>query len=130
MLPSDVMTPWHYLVAAHEGDRHRDEARRHAHRRAILEARSTPPALSARPAPSASRLGPARTPRRSPLAWLQAAAADLRGQDHGLTDYPCRLPDGTLGRVSVVEVAGEWTMVCRVSRDAWTAGEPVVQDAA
>lgn len=35
--------------------------------------------------------------------------------DHSLTDYPCRLPDGTLGRVAVVRADGDWTLVCRVA---------------
>jgi hypothetical protein len=35
--------------------------------------------------------------------------------DHSLTDYPCRLPDGRLGRVAVVMQASDWTLVCRVA---------------
>jgi hypothetical protein len=110
MLPHDAITPWHYRVAAREHERHRDEARRHAHRRATLEAR------------------PARPPRPSPLARLRAAIPSRGAEDHGLTDYPCRLPDGTIGRVSVIEVDGEWTMVCRVAPNAGVAGDRLVQE--
>jgi hypothetical protein len=93
MHPNDAVTPWHYLAATHEAERHRDEARRHAHRRAILEARPAHPSI---------------------LARLRAALPNGGRLDHSLTDHPCRLANGTMGRVAVVQVAGEWTMVCRV----------------
>jgi hypothetical protein len=44
-----------------------------------------------------------------------AAWARTEESDHSLTDYPCRLPDGSLGRVAVVELNGDWTLVCRVA---------------
>jgi hypothetical protein len=36
-------------------------------------------------------------------------------RDHALTDYPCRLQDGSIGRVAVVLGDGEWTLVCRAA---------------
>ena len=49
-------------------------------------------------------------------AWAQggsALAADA--DDHSLTDYPCRLPNGSIGRVAVVLQGEEWALVCRVA---------------
>jgi hypothetical protein len=87
--------PLTWVVAATiEEDRHRGEARRHEHRRALLEAAA----------------------RRSPtLAGLRAAILHILRRDHSLTDYPCRLPDGRIGRVAVVLEGGEWLLVCRVA---------------
>lgn len=49
-------------------------------------------------------------------ARLAAATSDVAlRRRHSLTDYPCRLPNGSIGRVAVVMRAGEWTMVCRVA---------------
>jgi hypothetical protein len=31
---------------------------------------------------------------------------------HSMTDYPCRLPDGRMGRVAMREIDGEWEAVC------------------
>jgi hypothetical protein len=31
---------------------------------------------------------------------------------HSMTDYPCRLPDGRMGKVAIREVDGEWEAVC------------------
>jgi len=83
------------LAIAIDEDRHRDEERRHAHHHALLEARAERPSW---------------------LGRLEAAFANLvRRADHSLTDYPCRLPSGGIGRVAVVLSGGEWTMVCRVA---------------
>jgi hypothetical protein len=35
---------------------------------------------------------------------------------HSLTYAPCRLPDGSIGRVAVVLDGGAWTVVCSVAR--------------
>jgi hypothetical protein len=83
----------HLVAAAVEEDRHSGEARRHDHHRALLEARAARP---------------------SRLATLRAAVLNARRDRHALTDYPCRLPDGRIGRVAVVLDGGEWTLVCRV----------------
>lgn len=32
--------------------------------------------------------------------------------DHDLTDYACRLDDGSMGRVAIRESEGEWVAVC------------------
>jgi hypothetical protein len=57
----------------------------------------------------------ARGEQPSVLARLAAATRKLVERDHSLTDYPCRMPDGTMGRVAVVEQNGDWTMVCRLA---------------
>jgi len=59
----------------------------------------------ARTKPSAS--GP------SVLARLAGAFRKGVADEHSLTDYPCRLPDGTMGRVAVVGQGGDWSLVCR-----------------
>jgi hypothetical protein len=78
------------LYRAIEADRQRDEFAL-AHIRAIRTGQTRP---SQRP----------RLPTR---------ILSLIRRDHSLTDYPCRLPDRTLGRVAAVLVDGEWTLVCR-----------------
>ncbi len=46
-------------------------------------------------------------------AALHANAAELRVDAHDLTDYACRLADGSMGRVAVIaETDEEWTVVC------------------
>ena len=47
-------------------------------------------------------------------AWWSALAARLR-PDHSLTDYPCRTPDGRMGRVAAVFDGQEWTLVCKLA---------------
>lgn len=83
------------LVDAYEQDRHRGEERRHAHHRALLEG---------------------RVERPSSLARLAAATLRVVRRDrHSLTSYPCRLPDGKIGRTAVVLQGGDWVLVCRVA---------------
>ena len=84
----------HALPATYEDDRHRDEGRRHADRRALLETRTQRPSVPAR---------------------LRAAILAIARRDHSLTDYPCRLPDGSIGRVAVIQQNGDWTLTCRVA---------------
>lgn len=67
----------------------------HARRRAPPASRAVRPSLPA-------RLG-------------AATARFVRRDRHSLTDYPCRLPDGKIGRVAVVLEDGEWSLVCRVA---------------
>jgi hypothetical protein len=50
---------------------------------------------------------------RSGLARLVGGFRKGVPDDHSLTDYPCRLADGTMGRVAVIERGGEWSLVCR-----------------
>jgi hypothetical protein len=67
------------------------------------------------------QLGGERTHRRalppasggSLLARIAVALRRGVPYDHSLTAYPCRLPDGTMGRVAAVEHGGEWNLVCR-----------------
>jgi hypothetical protein len=54
--------------------------------------------------------------RPSPLAILRAGLVRLaRREDHSLTDYPCRLPDGSMGRTAIRLVDGEWAAVCAMA---------------
>jgi len=85
------------LAEACEQDRHRGEERHHAHERALRDARAERPSLAVR---------------------LRAAILARMRPDHSLTDYPCRLPDGSIGRVAVVQHGGEWTLLCRVAGTA------------
>lgn len=60
-------------------------------------------------------LGP-EADRPSPLARVRAGLDRLaRREDHSLTDYPCRLPDGSMGRTAIRQVDGEWAAVCTVA---------------
>ena len=43
-------------------------------------------------------------------AFTQRAA--LAADEHELTDYVCRLGDGSMGRVAIRESDGEWIAVC------------------
>ena len=84
-------------------ERQREEAALAAHRRTLHELRDEAASNQAGSAPS----------RESAMARLAAAFRGNRQDDHSLTDYPCRLPDGTMGRVAVVAQDGEWNLVCR-----------------
>ena len=90
MLPLTSMYP-----STVEEDRHRGEDRRHAHHRALLATRLLRPSQVARLAAATSRI--------------------VRRDRHSLTSYPCRLPDGKLGRTAVVLVGGDWALVCRTA---------------
>jgi hypothetical protein len=96
MRPSSAPTDLRSMLAAtYEVDHHRLEERRHAHRRSLLEG---------------------RVERPSPAARLVAAILRIVRRDReSLTDYPCRLPDGNIGRTAFVEVAGAWVLVCHVT---------------
>lgn len=94
MHPSYPTSLVHALGATIDEDRYRDAERRHAHHRALLEARAERPSLRAR---------------------LAAAILSIGRRDHSLTDYPCRLPDGRTGRVALVQRGEDWTLVCRVA---------------
>ena len=83
----------HHLADTFEEDRHRGEERRHAHHRALLETQAERPAIRTR---------------------LLAATMRIVGRNRHAT-YPCRLPDGRIGRTAVVLSGGEWILVCRVA---------------
>lgn len=82
-------------AAAIDAERHRGEGSRHARHRSA--------ALLATPLPTARPSLAARLRRH------------LRRDDHELTTYPCRLPDGTIGLTAVVLADREWVLVCRVA---------------
>jgi hypothetical protein len=85
----------HVYSSVIDQERHQGEERRHAHHRALADARAERPSAFARLAAAATRRA--------------------RREDHSLTDYPCRLPDGSIGRTAVVQRDGEWMLVCRVA---------------
>ena len=86
---------FHYLSATNVPDRDRGLEVGYPHREPLLDPRAGRPSLLAR-----SRAGLVR----------------VIGRDrHSLTSYPCRLPDGRIGRTSIVLIEGEWTAVCMVS---------------
>jgi hypothetical protein len=97
MRPSVHYTLPYTLAETYEQDRHRGEERRHAHHRALLEGGPSGPSLPAR---------------------LRATILARMRPDHSLTDYPCRLPDGSIGRVAVVQQGGEWALLCRIAGTA------------
>ena len=51
----------------------------------------------------------ARLVSLSPAFTKRAA---LAAEEHELTDYVCRLDDGSMGRVAIRESDGEWIGVC------------------
>jgi hypothetical protein len=90
------------LLAAHaDTDRHRGEERRHEHHRELSEARAESPSLFSR--------------SQSQFGRLEIAIRTRLRPEHSLTDYACRLPDGRMGRVAVIERNGDWEMVCRMA---------------
>jgi hypothetical protein len=84
------------LAADFEADRRRQELRRAEQHRGLIqiEAQAGSPSL---------------------LAQFEAAFRTRLQPDHSLTDYPCRLPDGRMGRVAVIQQDDDWTMVCRMA---------------
>jgi len=92
------------LASTYEADRDRGEARRHEHERARVRAKDGRLLTQAR----------LLAVVRAPLKPVVALRARLK-REHSFTDYPCRLPDGRLGRVAVVRDRNDWTMVCRVA---------------
>jgi hypothetical protein len=82
------------LAATYDQDRYRGIDRRNVQHRALLASRSVRPSLPTR---------------------LAAAFVRVVRRDRPVTDYPCRLPDGKIGRTAVVQRDGEWTLVCRVA---------------
>ncbi len=87
----------HAFVQGHQGE-------------LLAEARATRLARNgrARQAPLATRLTLAgRT------GQLLRAIGVRRRPDPWLTPYPCRLPNGKIGRTAAVLIDGEWALVCR-----------------
>jgi hypothetical protein len=91
-MPPDLRS---MVTLTYEADRHRGEEVRHALHRGLLEGRVERPSFPAR---------------------LSAAVVRLvRREARAMTSYPCRLPDGKIGRTAAVLLDGEWTLVCRVA---------------
>lgn len=88
------MRHWNYLTDVMEENRHYNEERRHAYQRALEENRVIRPSLSIR---------------------LKSKINSLRKEDHTLTNYPCKLPNGKMGRVAVIAQDGDWAFVCKVA---------------
>jgi hypothetical protein len=54
--------------------------------------------------------------RPSPLARSWAALSRLVRRDrHSITSYPCRLPDGKIGRTAIIRIEGSWTATCAIA---------------
>ena len=88
------------LASTYESDRDRGEARRHEHRRAVVGGQADHVSIQA---------------RVMAVVRGRVRLAGARADDHSLTDYPCRLPDGRLGQVAVIRERGDWVMVCRTA---------------
>ena len=82
------------LASDFEADRLRGELRRAEQDRWLSETRAGSP---------------------SPISRIRVAIRTRLQPEHSLTDYPCRLPDGRMGRVAVIQQDGDWTMVCRMA---------------
>lgn len=50
--------------------------------------------------------------RLAPLRPALTRPAVLAADAHELTDYACRLDDGSMGRVAIRQSEGEWIAVC------------------
>ena len=81
-------------AAVIDEQRHRGELARHARHRSLVMTHPWRPPTVARTAAAVMRV--------------------IRRDRHSLTAYPCRLPDGRIGRTAVVLQDGEWTLICRV----------------
>lgn len=93
-----------YAFTAHEmvNRRHREEAALAAERRLVGQLDDARVLAQTKPAAG-----------QSMLARLAGAFRQGVADEHSLTAYPCRLPDGTTGRIAVVGQGGDWNLVCR-----------------
>ncbi|MCJ7709582.1 MAG: hypothetical protein MUQ32_02005 [Chloroflexi bacterium] len=82
------------LEADFEADRRRAEVRRHQYDRVHVQASAGSGSL---------------------LSRIKGVIPTRQRPNHFLNDYPCRLPDGRMGRVAVVPQGGEWAMVCQLA---------------
>jgi hypothetical protein len=74
------------------------------------------PGRHAGAAPAAGAADEEALPPIAAGAWAAWASDSVFGNaDHSLTDYPCRMPDGRMGRVAAVLEGEEWTLVCRAA---------------
>jgi len=79
------------------------------------EARWTIEQLKAREVEDARQSGVADGPweDRGPIGLEHLGVLIDRATNlHSMTDYPCRLPDGRMGRVAIRGIDGDWEAVC------------------
>lgn len=50
--------------------------------------------------------------RLESLRSVLTTRAALAAEEHEMTDYVCRLEDGSMGRVAIRESDGDWIAVC------------------
>ena len=104
---------YHYHSVLREGEAPELE-RRHAHARALRESASARSDDGRRPSLRDSMMALLRwrPGSRQPAAFRDAVTG-LRIEAHDLTDYVCRLADGSIGRVAIISGKnGEWTALC------------------
>jgi hypothetical protein len=104
---------YHYHNVLREGETPELE-RRHAHARALQESASARLDDGQRPSlrDSVVALLRWRPTSRQPAAFRDAVTG-LRIDAHDLTDYVCRLADGSMGRVAIIPGTDEeWTALC------------------
>jgi hypothetical protein len=104
---------YHYHNVLREGEAP-ELARRHAHARALQESAFTRSDDGRRPSLRASIMALLRwrPASRQPAAFRDAVTG-LRIDAHDLTDYVCRLADGSMGRVAIISGTDEeWTALC------------------
>ena len=105
----------HYEKVVREGEAHELE-RRHAHARALKESDSTGQARrrwSGIRDSIVALLLRWRPESHQPASRHASMAGPLVVDDHDLTDYVCRLADGSMGRVAIIPGTDEeWTAVC------------------
>lgn len=83
-------------------------------------------AAHARDTARMARLAPLRPGAMARLADALRARLEDR---HSLTEYPCRLPDGRIGRTAIRRVEGEWVAVCVLPRTTSAASTPAPRPA-
>ncbi len=70
-------------------------------------------AARARDAARMARLGPVGP---GPITRLADALRARLADRHSLTEHPCRMPDGSIGRTAIRRSNGEWVAVCVLPR--------------
>ena len=110
---------YHYKLVR-EGEA-RELERRHVHARALKESPTSP--MRRQPGIRESIVALLRwRPERVRPAALGADMVGPLVDAHDVTDYVCRLADGSMGRVAIILGADEdWTGVCvRALRGQWS----------
>lgn len=103
---------YHCYKVLREGEA-RELERRHAHARALKESPTSPTRRLSGIRDSIVALMLRWHPRRVRPVALDTDRAGHRIDAHDLTDYLCRLTDGSMGRVAIIAGTDEeWTAVC------------------